>query len=179
MGCAGLAQACQRRPSIGHRVVRLERVRNLARVKRPATHVNLAVHNGRGVRMLDSRHRCQLLPAVSRRVVHIHAIRGNLRILVFRILLMAAHHVYLTVDHCRGVTADTAASHRQARHPSPRTGEWIVSFDCVAKTIVTITADRIDLASYRRSRKGLATLLLEIHCPTHARPLWKYGASIW
>eukprot|EP00964_Phaeocystis_antarctica_P048532 scaffold28101_cov67-Phaeocystis_antarctica.AAC.1 len=50
-----------------------------------------------------------------------------------------------------------AASHGQARHPSPRTGDRVECFDCVAKVAIAVaTADRIDLACYRRDCQGNA-----------------------
>eukprot|EP00964_Phaeocystis_antarctica_P111669 scaffold75982_cov65-Phaeocystis_antarctica.AAC.14 len=127
--------------------------RKLARCKTgAATHVNLAVQNGRGVRTSGSRHRCHLLPAVGRRVVHIHATHGCL--VAFVVVDNAAQHVDLTVDHSCGVSA---ASHGRARCPSPRTRDGIVSFNCVAKVPVNVvTTDCIDLARYRHGRQAKA-----------------------
>eukprot|EP00964_Phaeocystis_antarctica_P102118 scaffold67525_cov62-Phaeocystis_antarctica.AAC.2 len=125
-----------------------------------ASHVNLAVQDGRSVRRPGSRHRRHLLPAVGRRVVHVHAVRGYKFPIAARNL--AAQHVDLPVDDRCGVRA---AGHGQARHPSPRTRDWVVSFDCVAcvgqvfvmvrelRISAVVTADRVDLARYRRGRQ--------------------------
>eukprot|EP00964_Phaeocystis_antarctica_P015437 scaffold8531_cov62-Phaeocystis_antarctica.AAC.10 len=149
MAYAALAQASQRRPRIGHRVVGFERIRMLAQCSsKPTTRVNLAVQNGRGVRILGSRHRCQLLPAVGRRVVHIHTTRAHP--LTFVVVDIAAQHVDLTVDPSCGVMA---ASHGQARCLTPRAGDGIVGLNYAAKTLVVLSADRIDLACYRHGRQ--------------------------
>eukprot|EP00964_Phaeocystis_antarctica_P056686 scaffold33462_cov57-Phaeocystis_antarctica.AAC.1 len=151
------AQACQRRPSIGHRVVGFTTVRIPPAVRIiAASHVNLAIQNGRRVTHLGSRHRCYLLPAVGCRVVHVHAPRGYHRIVfTIRVDHLAAQHVDLTREYSRSVQA---ASHGQARHPSPRTGDGVVRFDCVEAflAVAVATADRIDLACYRRDCQELA-----------------------